>query len=756
MPKLDLTYYSGDDHYSDGNVEDRILSYIDQTPDGDFSRFFKEDQDLPIFYHLSDIRKALLSWYDFNPAKSVLEIGAGMGALTGLLCDRCAHVTSIEFSKRRAQAIVDRYREKDNLDVIVGDFFEIELSRKFDYITIIGVLEHVSVFNDSPSVQTDFLKKVRSLLAPGGKVLLAIENKFGLKYWCGEVDDHSGIPFGTINDFAFGGKARTFSKKQLEELLNQSGLPTQKFYYPLPDYKFPRVIYSENYLPTVNIHASMHPIYYSNYYPYQAIVASEKKLYGPIIQNGVFEFFANSFLVECAQEDDCLLNEVDFAAITVERNPKYQTCIKLKGDMFEKSAVYPCGQAHLAKLYKNIEHLSARGMKTVNQCWVNDAIQMPYVHSDTLEDRFLKYIAKGDQVAAIAILDDFLELIRRSSEIVSPEKNHVPQMGISVPMQDVNYGDIAEIAYCDMILSNCFYSEKEKEGYCLYDQEWAFPCLPINYVMYQAISVLYHSYPEIEQVLPLDLVQNRYGIAETWNIYQSVQGRLFADVQNGPVCAFIGAIRALPPDKIRGNIELLKDGTVRLSSLQERVDQAAQIIEEKDRQIVGRDTVISEKDEQIAGRDEVIREKDGQIAGRNKVIEEKNRQIAGRDEIIREKDGQIAGRDMVIEEKDRQIAGRDEVIREKDGQIAGRDKVIKEKDRQIAGRDEAILEKDRQIVSRELVIGEKDSCIAELNKMCKEQQEQIQSQQDIVDSYLGKNMADRLHIAWSCLRGKRP
>lgn len=39
------------------------------------------------------------------------------------------------------------------------------------------------------------LNMLKPFLKENGKVLLAIENKFGLKYWCGAAEDHTGIPF---------------------------------------------------------------------------------------------------------------------------------------------------------------------------------------------------------------------------------------------------------------------------------------------------------------------------------------------------------------------------------------------------------------------------------------------------------------------------------------------------------------------------------------------------------------------------------
>lgn len=88
------------------------------------------------------------------------------------------------------------------------------------------------------------------MLKPNGKLLIAIENQYGLKYWCGAREDHTGIPFEGMNQYSFTQRGvRTFSKSALENLVKESGFKNTYFYYPMPDYKLPTVIYSENYLP---------------------------------------------------------------------------------------------------------------------------------------------------------------------------------------------------------------------------------------------------------------------------------------------------------------------------------------------------------------------------------------------------------------------------------------------------------------------------------------------------------------------------
>ena len=142
----------------------------------------------------------------------------------------------MELSKRRATAAWLRCREKENLEIIVGNLNDIQFEKKFDYITLIGVLEYQGSYTNSENPYKDFLKKIKQLLKPNGKLLIAIENQYGLKYWCGAREDHTGIPFEGMNQYSFTQRGvRTFSKSALENLVKESGFKNTYFYYPMPD-----------------------------------------------------------------------------------------------------------------------------------------------------------------------------------------------------------------------------------------------------------------------------------------------------------------------------------------------------------------------------------------------------------------------------------------------------------------------------------------------------------------------------------------
>ena len=82
--KVNYDFYSGKDNYSDGNIENEIIEYEEKY--NNVEEIFKKDIRWPVFYHLTPIRKNILNWYPFKEQSSVLEIGAGMGAITELLC----------------------------------------------------------------------------------------------------------------------------------------------------------------------------------------------------------------------------------------------------------------------------------------------------------------------------------------------------------------------------------------------------------------------------------------------------------------------------------------------------------------------------------------------------------------------------------------------------------------------------------------------------------------------------------------------
>lgn len=291
---LNLSYYSGNDSYSDGPIEDELLDIVKR---GDIERVLRQDNRWPILYHLSPARENLLEWYDFKSNGSILEIGAGCGALTGLLCRKAGRVVAVELSKRRAEINAYRHKQHSNLEIIVGNMNEIEFNTKFDYITLIGVLEYAGGFTPTQSPYQDFICTIKQHLEEDGKLIVAIENRLGLKYWAGAGEDHTNKTFQSLEGYLDEQRVRTFSKLELENLLKEAGFSNISFYYPFPDYKLPTSIYSDRYLP----HEGQLSIISQNFDTERIVLFNEKRVFNGLVKNGLADNFSNSFLVICQQ-----------------------------------------------------------------------------------------------------------------------------------------------------------------------------------------------------------------------------------------------------------------------------------------------------------------------------------------------------------------------------------------------------------------------------------------------------------------------
>ncbi|MDO6432590.1 glycosyltransferase [Flavitalea sp. BT771] len=245
--------------YSDGDaVETRLLQQIREAPDVSIGSadLAAAIRDWPSMYHLSPARTHLLrplsgllqgknSAKTGAPAPSVLEIGCGCGALTRYLGELGSIVTALEGSERRARITRERCRDLDNVRVVCDNFDHFNGEEQFDIVLLIGVLEYSHLFIKGQYPPLDMLRRARSCLRPDGQLIVAIENKLGLKYWAGAPEDHTGRPYDGIEDRYTSNTAVTFGRQELILLLSNAGFASSEFLYPFPDYKLPDVIVKE-------------------------------------------------------------------------------------------------------------------------------------------------------------------------------------------------------------------------------------------------------------------------------------------------------------------------------------------------------------------------------------------------------------------------------------------------------------------------------------------------------------------------------
>lgn len=479
--------------YSDGAVESELhLRFKGDPGYGQFSgrpRFKSWAHE----YHLSPVRHNLLKWYPFDPDGSVLEVGAGCGAITELLCTKLKKVIALEPSYRRASVTAQRHSNCSNLEVVVCGLQNFEVEEKFDYATVIGVLEYAGAFYGGRNPYASFLTKLRGMLKPDGELILAIENKIGLKYICGAPEDHTGRIFDSIYDYPYPCKVRTFSKKELTSLMHAAGFCNLKWYYPLPDYKMPQEVLSEESSPT-GLDSIWHWFPARTGASQRKEILSEKTLGKTIARAGLFGEFANSFLVVARTEQKeekfkCLR----FWGANKVRKPEYQTnveiCVKDQEKIVIKRAESCKAKAFIQEIAKKeilAKSFLAGKAEVVTGRLDDSCLYYPYLDLPSLEDLIAKAMEDGDPNFGKSLIKDYKHfLYNLPAETCVPDEfmrefNVKSRSSITV--------DCLRKALLDCIPRNIKVS---KEKWYIIDNEWTydFP-LPIDYLLFRGIVSL--------------------------------------------------------------------------------------------------------------------------------------------------------------------------------------------------------------------------------------------------------------------------
>ena len=283
------------------SLEDiQICEYIKNNEKEEYEKIIENDSKIETILALSSIRQNIIKWYPFRENSTVLEIGANYGELTQVLCERLSKVVALEGSEEKRNAIIERNKEKLNLEV-VGDIEK--LNEKFDYITIIGI---ENIKNDFQEI----LEELKKYLNTDGIILMAANNRLGMQYF----SKTSAAGENITNQ----SEEKLYTLKELEKQINKAGYTNFKIYYPMTDYKLTNVIFtdkkplSKNNLARNIVYNSEDTIkFYDQNEAYREVLEENE---------GVFRLFANSFFIEIFK-GDYIENEIRLVAFSNMRKP---------------------------------------------------------------------------------------------------------------------------------------------------------------------------------------------------------------------------------------------------------------------------------------------------------------------------------------------------------------------------------------------------------------------------------------------------
>jgi SAM-dependent methyltransferase len=293
-------------------------------------------------YHVHPARANVLRALALPPQARVLEIGCGCGAITRYLGEVCATVDALEPMAARAAAARARTRDLAGVEVFVGELADVPAEPSYDVVVVIGVLEYIAGGAADRAPYLDFLRAIRDRLAPGGSLVLAIENKLGAKYLAGAPEDHSDRVFDSLEDYPVGAPARTFTRRALLDLAADAGLHPHA-YGAFPDYKLTRAVMGE--LP-----AAARSLYYRlpqfpspDWVRPRPVLADERRLVRTLTEAGLELETANSLLMIAGRDGESMLwpDELCAAFYSSGRRSRFsaRTLVTRAGDSvrFERS-----------------------------------------------------------------------------------------------------------------------------------------------------------------------------------------------------------------------------------------------------------------------------------------------------------------------------------------------------------------------------------------------------------------------------------
>ena len=332
--------------YSDGSETEQYLRTI-LTEATDLSSHSDElkghIRDWGSEYHLTPVRANLLRGFDLSSCKRVLELGCGCGAITRYLGEQGLIVDSVEGSPVRAELAALRCRGLDNVTIATGNFNDFEFSEgAYDLVLYVGVTEYAGRFSDGLSDEEalqSLLHRAKTAINDSGVVMIAIENRTGLKYVMGANEDHYAEPYIGISGYPESAGIKTYTSGEWQTQLTAAGLGENEVLYPFPDYKIPDLVIAEKF-------AAEHK-YASNllegtrsrdYLEYLDMGGREMLLWRAACEGGYLGRVANSFLILAAKSSSAIsrLAVPDFAHLPkFNRRPEYCTLAKKPADVDE-------------------------------------------------------------------------------------------------------------------------------------------------------------------------------------------------------------------------------------------------------------------------------------------------------------------------------------------------------------------------------------------------------------------------------------
>ncbi|OGB87556.1 hypothetical protein A3J44_01020 [candidate division WOR-1 bacterium RIFCSPHIGHO2_02_FULL_45_12] len=248
-------------------AEEEMSGLISQAEKVGWAEAIKKSksQKIRVLYPFTDCptRADATFYLPLNEKSLILDLGSGWGNFSFALAPRVGQVVAADITSQALKFIHLR-KTQDKIENITPVLIEpLDFGRlpfadnTFNAVIMNGVLEWVGSHlktGDPLKLQEGCLRAVYQTLKNNGRVLIGIENRFGLKYFFGAQDDHlihyssQKISYTTLlpriianwitrKRISLPYRTYTHSLNGYKSLLKRAGFKDIEVYFPDPDYR---------------------------------------------------------------------------------------------------------------------------------------------------------------------------------------------------------------------------------------------------------------------------------------------------------------------------------------------------------------------------------------------------------------------------------------------------------------------------------------------------------------------------------------
>lgn len=433
----------------------------------------------------NEIRRSLYAWYDMSACRRMLFVGDGKDFVWP---------EHIEVTRVSWRQLDDGTVMESNFDLVVADcgFEKLMTAQKA-------------------------VSELFKYLSSQGRMLLAMNNAFGLRYFCGDWDPYTGQSFDGLENYrmAYGKvedvfRGRMYGAGKVRQWLKTAGFKGVRFYSVLSDLEHPAFLFREDFIPNEDLTGRVFPFYN---HP-ESVFLEEEHLYPMLLENGLFHAMANAYLVECSSDGS--LSDVQHVTCSAERGEEYGIyTIIHDGNLVEKKSLSAAGEKRLRDVQANMDEMAAHGIKVVPSEFVDGCIRMPFVKAP-VGTFYLRNLLRQGKEKFLQAMDHFVDLILQSSEHVK---------------EDVGDGEgvLLRKGYFDMVPLNSFVEDGE---FVFFDQEFAIDDYPANVILTRLVDITYGSDKEMQKLLPREALYERYGLTRNLGRWQRMSDDFLSELLN--------------------------------------------------------------------------------------------------------------------------------------------------------------------------------------------------------------------------------